>query len=101
MEYESLDIGIDRTAHELDGVLHKCLVFGMTDACRTDSVSIMFGKCREVIVYHWFVAVVMCHCGLQVVRDDRYRNPSIEVQGVLACLCEVFLRWDQMALQYA
>ena len=84
MECHVLDVGIYRTVHQLHGILHQCLVLRVTCPGREHCHVIELGHAGKIIVDDGLVAVTLCDCGFQIVRDDCHGRASEEVEGVLA-----------------
>lgn len=87
----SLYIKVNGTVEELYGIFYQSLVLGVTHTSRIDHTAVIFGKSGEIIIDDRFVAVASCDGSLQIVGDDSHRNTFKILNGILACLYQVFL----------
>ena len=87
----SLYIKVNGTVEELYGIFYQSLVLGVTHTSRIDHTAVIFGKSGEIIIDDRFVAVASCDGSLQIVGDDSRRNTFKILNGILACLYQVFL----------
>ena len=91
MEYLSFYVRIDRTVHKFDGILHKCLVFRMTDSGRIYCAIVELSKSGKLFIYYGFVAVAFDDCRLEIVRNNGHRSTAIKAQGIFTSKDEVLL----------
>ena len=90
-ECHSLYFKVNGTVEELHGIFYQSLVLGVTHTGGIDRTTVIFGKSGEIIIDDRPVAVASCDGSLQIVGDDSRRNTFKILNGILACLYQVFL----------
>ena len=100
MKDQSFDICIHRPVHQLDSILHKSLVLGVSHSCREHGHVIMFSPGSEILVDDRIVSVATRDRSLQVVGNDSHRRTAEKMKGILTGRNQVFLllRADSLAI---
>ena len=68
------------------------IIFGMSDSCRVDCAVIELRERRKLLVNNRFVPVTSDDGCLQIIRDYRHRDATIELKCILTGQDEVLLR---------
>ena len=80
VEYKTLDVSVDGSVKQLHGILHQGLVLWMTYPCGVYSTSVVFGKCRKLLVDYRLVTVVAGYRRFEVVWYDR-QEPRRKIEA--------------------
>lgn len=76
---ESLQCSKDILIGQLNGILHRRLVFGLTTTRREPDDTVVVGKALEFLIKNRIVAAGPCYRTLKIVRNDGLRNAVIVI----------------------
>lgn len=87
----SLYIKVNGTVEELYGIFYQSLVLGVTHTSRIDHTAVIFGKAAKSSLMTGSLRSLRVTAAFQIVGDDSRRNTFKILNGILACLYQVFL----------